>query len=276
MQEKRETTRKILLLSIAFAMTHYCPFSEACIHTDNQSGLYWSIPNRLIIENTDSKPFTVEDIAIKPGKSYTFLADKTGILHILYAKNVYKLSYPTCNGTTDTTACSKKETIATITTDHIKAAINELQREQKDISWLRSSNTMSLTEKGPIDEICIINDTPLPVKLHSNALNATSSADTRPASFKNIEPGHSYQAVVAPTHMPVRTRKEEAPLDTITIDDSLGTERQYAITIMRRSAENEGRGYRTLHNNTINQVAFAISTLQRIKSGISIERLDSK
>lgn len=276
MQEKRETKRKILLLSIVFATTHYYPFSHPCIHTDNQSGLSWSVPNQLCIENKDTKPFTVEDIAIKPGKSYTFLAHATGILHILYAKNVYKLSYPTCTGTTDTIACSKRETTTTITTDHIKAAINELQREQKDISWLRSSNTMSLAEKGPIDEICIINDTPLPVKLHSNALNAASSADTRAASSKNIEPGHSYQAVVTPAHTPVRTRKEEAPLDTITIDDSLGTERQYAITIMRRSAENESRGYRTPHSNTINQVAFAISALQRIKSGISIERLDSK
>ncbi len=275
MHKKRAPERKILILSIAFATAHYYPFSHSCIHTDTQSGLSWSVPNQLCIENRDTKQLTVEGIAIKPGKSYTFLAQETGILHILYAKNVYKLSYPTCNCTIDTTACSKKETTTTITTDHIKAAINELQREQKEVSWLRPSNTVSLKEKGPIDEICIINDTPLPVKLQTNALNATSDTDTRPTQPQNIEPGHSYQAVVSPAPAQARTRKE-APLDTITIDDTLGTERQYAVTIMRRSTENVVRGSRTPHNNTVNQVAFAISALQRIKSGISIERLDSK
>ncbi|PKN03476.1 hypothetical protein CVU75_02065 [Candidatus Dependentiae bacterium HGW-Dependentiae-1] len=272
-------THLYLLNILAATITLFSGPSSACTHTDRQSSLSWTVPNQLCIENRDIKPLIVEGVAIQPGKSQTFTANDAGVLQIIYAKNVYKLAYPTCNDASNS-FCSKKETTCTINTEQIKAAINRLQQEQKEVSWLHSGNNFDLTEKGPIDELCIINDTPFPVKVSTLLLGGTFDTEKLVTQFKSIEPGHTYQAVVTPinsTNAPQgRTRKSPSTQGTIAIDDTLGAERHYAINIMRRSATTEGRGYRAPQNNTITQVALAISTLQKIKSGMSIELLDSK
>lgn len=264
---KKHTTVLYLTVMLASAI-------NACTHKDFSGGLSWTIPNTLVIENRELKPLIVENTPIQPGKKGTFFATSQGSLHIAYGKNIYKLTYPTCTATAG--SCSGKNTALTITSTQIKIAIHELHAEQKEICFLPETTRIGLVENTPIDELCITNDTPFPVKICAAMVHKKMRTDLRASHYQNVEPGHTYQIVIPTEHtdQEVSGKPESDFQKTIIIDDTLGNNRSYLLTIPQY-IESRKR-VRTLDTSNVTQATLVMSALQKIKSGLYIQLIDSK